>query len=317
MSQDKIIATFDRQIMFKGLIPEWTALEGKSCIYHTGFRDTAGGVLQRGWFWGSKNPDVMVQLARQITSAGTIANWKKYRAKMKQFHHKLDQKIHNTSNARILVEGFLCICRRDQGRTTLGGNPGDSLYRFPLELLGTGFSSNGIDTTTHGLANAGIDLPQFTPYDSYDFCSNYKIIKRTSQIVKPGEYACFTYVDNLEHSVRPEDNQVGLTAAEVWNDIDALTNRTAYEHYKGEQFWLFKLSGDTVGEYTATDESVTLPALEFKIETIGIWKAYMMSANNHPSLEHGYATAEGFSNVSGTTDIVNPQTDDFTVVENL
>lgn len=309
--------TFDRQIIHRVLIPEWVAASGKQCIYATGFKETALGA-QANWYWGSGNPDIMVQLARTATSGGTIASWSRANARLYQEDFFVEHLVHNTSTARIKVIGYLCKNRKDQGRPDPGGAVTNSVYRFPTEVLGNGFRDNGIGSGV-GEENEGMDLPQFTPFDSPIFCKTYSIMKITTRIVEPGEYAKFRIRDGKTRRVFPEEYQMMQAATDTWNDIDTLTFPQVYEHKKTEMFWLFKLMTDTIGEVKDSESNVpTMDDQEVYIETMIKYKGKLVNISAFTNIEYGLATAVGFTVPGGfTVETINPKTEEKNDMENL
>lgn len=317
-----ISGIFDRQMCRRVLIPQWSASSGKACIYATGFTEAAPGVtvpVDVDFYWGSRNPDVTLQIVRTATSGGLIETWVRHRGQYWQTDYSCKHQIHNTTTARIRVIGYRCKQRTNVPRNTeVDYFASTNIWRHPTFILGNGFFSNSIGST-NGTGNQGLNLPQFTPFESYDFCKAYKILEVKGKTIEPGRKATFTLSDKRILHMIPELLQPFADNAQQWQDIQTMNaSNVSFEHIGGEQFWLFKLMADTVGEVeSAVTNLVTMPEMEAMITTEFRCEG-KLAYNQISNSEHGRAIAAGFTTPGGfAVEVINPETEEKNQVEEL
>lgn len=321
MSVPPVHTTFDRQMCRRIAIPAWTANGGKQCVYCTGFIEGTSGtttISSTNWYWGSKNPDVMLQLVRTVTGGGTISGWELQRGKLWQTDYSCKHQVHNTTTARVKVVGYKCRIRRDVPRNTANLYEGSgNSWRYPTIILGNGFRANGIGTSV-GEANQGMNLPQFSPFESYDFCKAYQILEIHPRIIEPGEKTSFSLKDKRKLKVIPELLQPYFSSIETWSDITNPSGDVRYEHVQGEQFWLFKLMSDTVGEVVDSNTDLaTMPEMEAMITTEFRCEGEVQLGQS-VNTEYGRAIAMGFTVPGGfEVEVINPETEEKNKVEEL
>lgn len=116
---------------------------------------------------------------------------------------------------------------------------GANLYYF----LGVGFANNGLDPANANPSNAYMINNKFTPFDSFDFCKNFKIYKTKKLSIDPGRMAYQEIKGQILY--RPADFVQLLGTAnptQRWNlgpytyDVNRLT-----------RFCLFQLEGQPAG----------------------------------------------------------------------
>lgn len=312
---------YTNQIAKKVTIPGVSTSFGIECIYFTGFAQNSNGgsFVDDNFFLGSRNPDVMIQLARTGTSGSTPQNWLENRNFLYQKEMVIEHKLNNMSTGRIRVTGYRCMCRRDQARMTgPGGAVASSAnqFRYPNILLGTGFAANGYDVTNL-VTNAGRLDPTLTPFQSVTFCNNYKIMEIRSEMIEPGRYKTWSLRDYRIRRVHPEDMQIATTTTDTWNDLALLTHYTQYEHMRGEQFWLFKAVTDTVAAEYDIDSNITMTAQVVGVITnvryVGEISSNVAQASTYVRTACGFLPDPGIAN----TDIINTESNHIEQIANL
>lgn len=308
--------TFDRQFATRVLVPAWTAAQGKTCEYVTGFSASAGAWSTiANWFWGPNNPDVLIQLVRTATSGGLVLDWHRADQKVRLIDCTIKHDVHNTSNARIKVIGYLCRVRKNLPRLDTAGSP-SGIFSNVTNILATGFRENGIGSGSAG--GAQNYAPQFNPFDSKTFCQVFEILKIKTRVIQAGQKAEWKITHNGNYWFDPTELQPTTVTTNDWNDIDVMAHAVSFDHLKGEKFWLFKLACDTIGEGKDTETGkAQMRELECWIATEAKWQIRRSETTTSVyNTEYGIASAQGFE-AMGTTEIINPETDTKIDVVNL
>lgn len=307
---------YSKNIAFKIDVPGTTAAVGIPCTYFTGFVENLPAV-RVGLFYGTRNPDVVVQQTRTATTAGTLTAWGHVNGRIYQEDFKVQHKITNLSTATVRLKAWLCECRRDQGRRDVTGTPDTSVYDYPIQILGNGFWNAGIGAGV-GVANAATGWPNYTPFNSQDFVKVYKIISTDNRKLEPGMNHTYRLHDPRDLRVYPEEMQMMVTAADVWQDIDTRTIGLHYAHMAGERFWLFRAEWEDIGEQEEKEnEEFVMPTGELAVQTQFVYshradqdQSFYNVAYEHASI--GYQTW-----VAQVVEVINPKTEEKNRVEIL
>nr|WAE42190.1 MAG: capsid protein [Cressdnaviricota sp.] len=147
--------------------------------------------------------------------------------------------ISNACNFDITLKAWLCESRHDQINTGT---------QYPLNILGQGFASTGVNSVVTQYTNSGLQFPDLTPFNSPDFCEAYKIVKSVSRKIKGGDTVMFSIHDKRKHVVHP-NRFCYMAATQTY-----LTCTQNIMEIQGGRFWLFRIEsrhlGDEVGANT-------------------------------------------------------------------
>lgn len=146
--------------------------------------------------------------------------------------------IRNQSNEPIHLTAYYC---RPRGNCSFDAVTGiQNVYSF----LAQGFANNGLDSA-HVSASTNIimNVAEYNPFNSFDFCRNFKITAVKKRRVHPGMITTFR---NRRKRVllRPIDliEPFANSNAASWSG-----SRQKYSFHKSARFILFKLTGAPAG----------------------------------------------------------------------
>lgn len=180
--------------------------------------------------YGSTNPIQMLSIANIITTAA------QQDIRFFQTEFNIKHRITNASNFVIKITGYLCQSRFENTNATT---------RAPLNILGDGFANSGFNPSTTYNLNQGMFIEDLTPFQSTDFCQNYKIRRIKVYKILPGRVAEYNIADKHNHSIRP-NRWIYMTSGQTYANGTVL-----YQQNQHEMFWLFKMTSEQTGDTTA------------------------------------------------------------------
>lgn len=169
----------------------------------------------------------------------------------------------NQSNSIATITAYYCVAQRDVMADSASSSP----QRDPVFILSDGFYQRG-ETTGTGLAPiVGKQNPQLndtllSPFDSHRFCSFFKIFKTETYQMDPGM--------NKSHILKSSNKFINYDHyTQFQNNAyqgGTETYAVQYTHRKGEQFIMFKVTGQP-SDFNNEQLTFTSPKIDMITKT--------------------------------------------------
>lgn len=255
-----------------GPVPLWFTMgsQNKTLVY-TG---TWGGTL---------TVDNMLRIAETIDVGGAVGGLNM------QFELRKLMVLYtymNMSNSQANMEFYYCIARKDI--------PGSTPYSDIIQTLFDGWAETGVNATSLSAIQY-----QLTPFMSKLFCQTYKIYKRQSWKLLPGEQKTIMLSSKKPRIIRPAQYIAPTDQLTNW-----LTAPQGFVQLKGNRFIICRLSGQ-LAETAATGGSTTFT--NPKIVTTTKYRydfKYSSPINTNTTIN----PALGFSAATGTDTVILEET---------
>lgn len=189
------------------------------------------GILHRLWQRNNVNPEPLDQIAW---------NTRNFKTKV-LMQAQVTYTLRCQSNETEKVVAYYCKAR-DNINWGYQQIVGYNVYRY----LATGFYNNGIDRSSNSTDNIAMTDAQWTPFDSWDFASRFKIYKVKQLTIEPSEQKSLS-IKTKPRLITPAKFFRISTENNGW-----LTVQQSYEFNKHSQFILFKIVGRPAGAGTQT-----------------------------------------------------------------
>jgi len=145
-------------------------------------------------------------------------------------------KMSNDSNFSMKITGFLLEARRDlpaAGRYTTN----------ILDDLGFGFAQSGIFATLPNASNPGMSRLDLSIYNANTFLSDYKIVKRRTKVLKPGQVTFWKTINTKPKSWNP-GQYLTLTPGSNWSSVATIP---LFVDVRGDQYWFWRFESAQSG----------------------------------------------------------------------
>lgn len=196
--------------------------------------------------------------------------------------------LRSASNQAVDIIMYICKSR---------GNVSEASQPNIYDTLARGFAINGLDPTHPTATNSVIMLdPNFSPYNSELFASQFKILRRKRFMLNGGRERKFR-LSSRGFYFKPANffDIFGTTTPNTWSSCNNL-----YTHTKYERFILFQLLSRPIGTGAAliagNSQNIAQSADVVEMLTRFTYKARLMKQSKTPSgyldANHGFvATA--------------------------
>lgn len=204
----------------------------------------APGVSSTANVAGTLVPNILTQIAY-------IVNPNQTNLKYELTEQIIDFELSSQSNAPALLIRYTCMAR-DRIVNTLS-------YDNPLNILGQGFSNSGINATSTDRTNSGLLKADLTPFQSPDFCQNFKILQTKRFTMMPGKPLHMSLTDKKVYVIHPN------TLMNLSNGQTYSTGTLVYSYLKGTKFYVFQIQG-VVSDNNGTSIVTTAPKIDCLIK---------------------------------------------------
>lgn len=218
---------------------------GAQCVYFNATQHNRSGAADASYPGALNINDLCVIASKFSATAGNLA------IKYTLYSYRMLHNIVNQGNAYCYLDCFYCIARRDLTAS----------QATPLTDLGTGFTLAGQNAGT--VVTNSIEL---TPFQSTAFCINYRIYKKKTLKLDPGQQVTLSVSSRAKRRI----NMARLLAPT--DQLSTVLNSPAsITQLKGNKFILFRLRGALANDQT-TQTTLGMTGAKINMFTRFMWK---------------------------------------------
>jgi len=213
--------------------------------------------------------------------------------------------VRNQSTDMMTVRAYYCRARQDTNTKNYNSGTTNPTNIFNVyHDLARGFAANGLDSTSFGPTTNQIMIHKsYTPFNSFNFTTKWKIFKVKKVIINPGRTASFS-IKRKPFIFRPHKYFEINGAAGATN---FRTSQLVYEHNKYETFCMFQIDSNIAGVGAA--QAWYAKQISGNTPTAAITTLYKYKANLLPTKRTPSATLDSsgyLPQAASANTIVNP-----------